>query len=108
MPTNSLDSVNRIKQQLNDYFQQMSTYEAPPVDALNTLPDISDMSSQLTAEMRDTLLKEGDPEHRVIQAMNSLDKAAKTYNALLMLHNTRKDALTTFKNSAVEISEDGA
>lgn len=107
MPTTSLNIVNQIKMQLNTYFQQLAEADAPPVDGLNTLPELSDMSSMLTSEMRKTLLKEDAPEYQVIQVLQSLNEAAKTYNALLMARSTREDALTTFKNSAVEITEDG-
>ena len=107
MPTTSANTVNQIKLQLNTYFQQLAEADAPPVDALNTLLERSDMSSMLTSEMRETLLKEDAPEYQVIQVLQSLNEAAKTYNALLMARSTREDALTTFKNSAVEITEDG-
>ena len=107
MPTTSANTVNQIKLQLNTYFQQLAEADAPPVDALNTLPELSDMSSMLTSEMRETLLKEDAPEYQVIQVLQLLNEAAKTYNALLMARSTREDALTTFKNSAVEITEDG-
>lgn len=107
MPTTSLNTVNQIKMQLNTYFQQLAEADAHPVDGLNTLPELSDMSSMLTSEMRETLLKEDAPEYQVIQVLQSLNEAAKTYNALLMARSTREDALTTFKNSAVEITEDG-
>lgn len=107
MITNSANTVNKIRAQLDSYFQQLGDYDAPPADVLSELPEIADMSAQLTTEMRETLLQADTPEHQVMELLGSLNTAAKTYNALLMTKSTREDALTTFKNAATETSEDG-